>query len=74
MQWADVLVWVLLLKKHHDYGSSFKENLHRGGSLTASDVQSIIIMMGSMAVCMQTGCWLYLSLQGTGNHFTVEGS
>lgn len=73
MQWAGVLVGVLLLKKHHDHCSSYKENIHRGGSLTASDVQSII-MMGSMAVCMQTGCWLYLSLQGTGNHFTVEGS
>lgn len=34
VQWTDVLVGVLLLKKHHDHGSSFKENIHRGGSLT----------------------------------------
>ena len=49
-----VLVWVsIAVKRHHD---SYKEHLG-GAAVTVSEVESIIVMVGSVASCRQTWCW-----------------
>ena len=56
------------LKRHHDHNNSYK---HFTGLAHSSEVQSIIIMAGSMAVCRQTWCWLHLDQKKTGNRPNV---
>ena len=50
------LVWVsIAMKRQHDQGNSYKGHLL--GWLILSEIQSIIITAGSVAVCKQTWCW-----------------
>ena len=50
-----VLVRVFItVKRHHDHSNSYKGKHLVEVLLTVSEVQSIIIMAGSMAVCRQT--------------------
>ena len=50
-----------------------KKAFNWGGSLTVSEVQSTIIMVGSMAARRQTWCWSrkWYILQATGSQLTV---
>jgi hypothetical protein len=45
------------VRRHHDHGNSYKNKTCNWGWLTVSEVQSILLMMGSMAVGRQTWCW-----------------
>jgi hypothetical protein len=39
--------------RHHDYSNSYKKKEFNWGWLTISELQSITIMVGSMAACRQ---------------------
>ena len=65
---AGVLVRVsIAVKRHHEHGNSSKKNIQLRWLLTVSEFQSIIIMVGSRAVCRQTWCCLHLDQKATGS-------
>jgi hypothetical protein len=45
------------VKRHHDHGNSYKGQHLIWGWLTVSEVQSMIVMTGSMVACRQMWCW-----------------
>jgi hypothetical protein len=59
VQYLSVLVtFFVAVKRHHDQSNSYKEKHLTGGWLTVSEVQSIIIMVRSMAAGRHTCmCW-----------------
>ena len=46
----------IVVKRHHAQGNSYKGNISLELAYS-SQVQTIVIMVGSMAACRQTWCW-----------------
>ena len=63
-----VLVRVpIAVKRHHDNGNSYKGKHLMEVVAYSLEVQSIIIMVGSMAACRQTWWRLVLDQKGAGS-------
>jgi hypothetical protein len=45
-------------KRYHDQGNSYKGQHFIGACFSLSELQSIIIMAGSMAASRQAWCWI----------------
>ena len=63
-----VLVRVpIAVKRHHDNGNSYKGKHLMEVVAYSSEVQSIIIMVGSMAACKQIWHWLHVNQKTMGS-------
>jgi hypothetical protein len=47
----------IVVKRYHGGGNSYKEKTCKWGWLKVSEIQSIIIIAGSMVVYKQACCW-----------------
>ena len=66
----------IAMKRHHDHSSSYKENIELSWLAYSWEIQSITIivrsMAGGMAVYRQMWCWVHIDQKATGRTVTLS--